>query len=73
MNAAPDRHDEQEDHRRAVHREQGVVGTGGEELAVGLGQLDPEQQGLDATDDEEGEGGVAVHDPDLLVIDRRHP
>ena len=32
-----------------------------------------EQQGFDTADDEEGEGGVAVHDPDPLVIDGRDP
>ena len=66
-------HHEEEDHRRAVHGEQGVVGPGGEELAVGLGELDPEEKGLYAADDEEGEGGIAIHDPDLLVVDRGDP
>jgi hypothetical protein len=67
------RHDEQEDHRHAVHREDLVVLVGVEQRVVGLGELAADQQGFDPADQEERERAEAVEDPDLLVIDRREP
>ena len=71
MNAR--RHDHEEHHRDAVHREGLVVEVGRDELAVRLGQLDPDEQRLDAADEEEHQRGRAVHDADLLVVDAEQP
>ena len=67
------RHDEEEDHRRGVHREHLVVEVGAEHLAVRAGELRADQQCLDATDDEEHERRDHVHDPELLVVDGEQP
>ena len=67
------RHDEEEHHGDAVHREDLVVEIGTEEALVGEGQLGADQQRLDPADDEEEHGGDAVHDPDLLVVDGADP
>ena len=67
------RHDEQEDHRQAVHREDLVVLLGVQHRVARLRQLRPDQQRLDPTDDEEQERRDAVHDPDLLVVHRGEP
>ena len=64
---------EQEDHERGVHREQLVVAEVGHELEAGQRQLGADAQGQDAADEEEDERVDDVHDPDLLVIGRRHP
>jgi hypothetical protein len=71
--AGPDRHHEQEDHRGPVHGDQAVVGLRRDQRAVRHRQLEADQQGLHATQDEEQEGGEEVHDPDLLVIGRGQP
>ena len=68
-----DRHDDQEDHRDAVHREDLVVEVGAEQLAVRRGELEADQQGLDAADQEEEQRRGAVHDADLLVVDGGDP
>ena len=68
-----DRHDEQEDHRRPVHREELVVRLRVQERVVGLRQLEPHEQRLDPAEHEEGEGQDQVHDPDPLVVGRRDP
>ena len=67
------RHDEQEDHRGAVHRHEAVVGLGLDQRVVRLRQLEAHHQRLDAAEDEEEEGGEQVEDPDLLVIGRGQP
>ena len=67
------RHAHQEDHRGAVHREQRVVLRRSEHRAIRSRELQPDQQRLDSTDHEEGEGGPSVEDTDLLVIDCREP
>jgi hypothetical protein len=67
------RHDHQEDHGRAVHREDLVVGLLVDDLAVRLGQLGPDDQRLQSADGEERHGADAVHDPDPLVVDRGEP
>jgi hypothetical protein len=66
-------HHDEEHHRHAVHGEHLVVGVGRQQVLARAGQLRPDHQGLDAADQEEGEGGDAVHDADLLVVDGRHP
>ena len=66
-------HDEQEDHRGAVHREQLVVGLGGDEVVVGHPELQADHQRLGAAEDEEHEREDHVHDPDALVVGGRQP
>ena len=46
---------------------------GGEHRAVGTRQLEPDEQRLDTTHEEERERERAVHDRDLLVVDRGEP
>ena len=71
--AGEDRHHEQEDHDRAVHREGLVVGPLVEELEPRDRQLGAHQQRQDPRGEEEEERVDDVQDPDLLVIDRRQP
>ena len=67
------RHDDEENHRRAVHREDAVVLVRVEDVAVRRRQLQPHEQRLDAADEEEQERRHAVQDPDALVVDGRQP
>jgi hypothetical protein len=39
----------------------------------GPGELQPDEEGVDTADDEEDQTGGAVHDADLLVVDREEP
>ena len=71
--AGEHRHDEQEDHRRPVQREQLVVGLGGDQRVVRRAQLQAHHQRLDAAEAEEHERRDHVHDPDSLVIGRGDP
>ena len=71
--ARPHRHDDEEDHRRAVHGEQLVVGLRRDERVLGRAELDAHQQRLDAAQHEEHHAGVEVEDADLLVVGRRQP
>ena len=68
-----DRHHGQEDHRRAVHGEELVVGRRVEERVVGRAELDPHQQRLDSPEDEEEKCGEQEEDADPLVVGRRDP
>jgi hypothetical protein len=56
-----------------VHREDLAVELFREDLAARAGQLEPDQQRLDPADQEEEERGVAVQDPDALVVHRGEP
>ena len=56
-----------------MHGEQLVVDVGREHLAVWLEQLGSDGERLDATDDEEPEGGHPVHESDALVVDGEQP
>ena len=67
------RHDEQEDHRRAVHREQLVVDLRRDQRVVRRAQLQADHQRLDAAEAEEHERRDHVHDPDPLVVGGRDP
>ena len=67
------RHHEEEHHGGGVHREHLVVEAGAEHRAVGAGQLQADEQRLDAADEEEEHRHDAVHDAELLVVDREHP
>ena len=71
--ARPHRHDDQEDHRRPVQREDLVVLLGRQERVLRRPELDPQQQRLDPAEHEEHEDRVEVEDPDLLVIGGRQP
>ena len=68
-----DRHGEEEDHRRAVHREHPVEHLRRHEIVVRVHQLDADDERLDAGNDEEEEREQDVQQPDPLVIDGRHP
>ncbi len=68
-----ERHPHEEHHRGAVHGEELVVASGREHRAVGLRELEPHEERLDAADDEEDQRGRAVEDRDLLVVDRGEP
>jgi hypothetical protein len=67
------RHDEEEDHRRAVHREQRVVDLRRDQAVVRLAQLQAHHQRFYTADDEEHERRDHVEDPDPLVVGRRQP
>ncbi len=67
------RHDEQEDHRRPVHREQLVVGLRSNQRVVRRAQLQAHHQRLDPAQAEEHERQDHVHDPDPLVVRGRNP
>ena len=71
--AREDRDDEEKDHRRAVDREQLVVGVLGDEVVVRLRELGPHQERHHPGREEEEERGDDVEDPDPLVVDRRQP
>ena len=60
---------EEEDHGRAVHGEQLVVGLGRQHVVVGRGQLVPHDQGGQTGQEEEDERGVDVAAADALVVD----
>ena len=68
-----ERDDEQEDHRRPVHRHQAVVDLGRHQGALRLGQLEAHDQGLHAAHEQEDDRGGDVEDPDLLVVRRGQP
>ena len=65
------RHHEQEHHRDPVHREDLVVLVGVQQRAVGAGELRADQQGLDAADHEEHEGGNHEALAEDRMVDRR--
>ena len=67
------RHDEQEDHRRAVQREQLVVDHRRDERVVGRAELQAHHQRLDAAEAEEHERRGHVEDPDALVVGGSDP
>ncbi len=67
------RHDEQEDHRRPVHREELVVDLRADERVVRLAELQANHQRLAAAEDEERERRDQVEDPDPLVVGCREP
>ena len=71
--AGEDRHDDEEDHRRPVHREHLVVGVAREDVLVGPRELRAHQERDDPAGDEEDQAREDVHDPDPLVVDRREP
>ena len=66
-------HDEQEHHGGGVHREHLVVQVGVEHGVVGGCQLQPDEQRFHATHQEEEQRHDAVHDAQLLVVDREDP
>ena len=63
-----ERHDGQEHHGRAVHREQFVERLGAHNRVVRGRELKAHDERLEATDKEEGERGDAVQNPDPLVV-----
>ena len=69
----PHRHHAQEDHRRGVHRKELVEYLRANQLGLGRCQLGADVQRLDSARRKHDEGGHAVQDADLLVIDSREP
>ena len=61
---------DEEDHRRAVHREELVVRLRLDDVRVGLRQLGADDQRENASREEEREARCDVQDPDLLVVGR---
>ena len=56
-----------------MHREHLVVEVCVQYLAVRGCELETDENGLEATDDEEEQRGRRVHDAELLVVDGEHP
>jgi hypothetical protein len=71
--AGEDRHDDEEDHCRAVHGEELVVAIPGDDVLLGGCQLEADQERQETCDREEHEARDDVEDPDPLVIRRRQP
>ena len=71
--ARQDRQRVQEDHRHAVHREQLVVLFRRQQGLVRSCELQPDDQRLDAADQEEHEGRDEVTFADRLVVDGAEP
>ncbi len=67
------RHRGEEDHRRAVHREELIERAGPDDVGPRACQLPAHQQGLDAARRQKHQAGADVQEPDPLVIDRGHP
>ena len=65
-----DRHGEEEHHHRAVQREGLVVEIGRDQVVVGNSELRAHEQRQHAGEQHEGEGGRAVPEADLRVVDR---
>ena len=73
-NIGAQRHDREEDHRRAVHREQlRCTSRATRRCCPGVPSCMRMMQRLDAADQEEDERGDAVEDADPLVVDRGEP
>ena len=69
-----DRHDDEEDHRRAVHRHRAVVGVLRQEVLVRRRELRAHQQREHAARRRRRPSAVHdVEDPDPLVVDGREP
>ena len=71
--AEQDRDADEKDHGRPVHGHQPVEDLRRDEMVVRHGELDPHRRGLEAGDREEEDPVDDVHDPEPLVVDRRHP
>ncbi len=71
--AEQDRHADEEHHRRAVHGEELVEDLRRNKMIIGNGKLNPHQHRFEARNDEKDQGVYDIHQPDLLVVDRRQP
>ena len=67
------RHGDEKNHRRAMHREDHVIGVRMQQGVVRNGQLQPNEQRFDPADDEENQPRHHVENADPLVIDRGEP
>ena len=68
-----DRDADEEDHRRAVHREETIEHLRRDDGEVRIRQLDPHDRGFEAADREKDDGVDHIHQPEALVIDRDDP
>ena len=66
-------HEKEENHHDAMHREQLVVGLGLHQIGVRRGQVDADQRGRDAADDEKEGNAQQVQQADPLVVGRQQP
>ncbi len=71
--AGEDGDDDEEDHRRAVDRDELVVVLGAQDARVRLRELEAEDERHEPGEDEEDERGRDVEDPDPLVVRRDEP
>jgi hypothetical protein len=71
--AGQDRHDDEEDHRDAVDREELVVVLARDEVLVRRRKLRTDEEREDPAGHEEDERRRDVEDPDALVVDGREP
>ena len=67
------RDQEEEHHHDAVHREQLVVGVVGDEIAGRRREIEPDEHGEGAADEEEERDRRQVQERDALVIARQQP
>ncbi len=67
------RNQEEEDHQDAVLREDLVIGVRLEEVALRRQQLKPDEQRVDAAQEEEERDGPQVEQGDALVVLRQEP
>jgi hypothetical protein len=66
--ANPKRAGDQENHGRSVHGEHHIVGVRLQEMVVRHGELQPDEEGLDAADHKEAQGRDQIQHPDALVV-----
>ena len=66
-------HHEQENHRRAMHREKFIIGLWAHHLSIGLRQLCADQESLHTAHQEEKEAGEHVHNTDHFMVGRGQP
>jgi hypothetical protein len=67
------RHHDEEDHRRAVHREELVERLRSDERVVRDRELQADDERLGPADGKEEERGEEIEDADPLVVDGRRP
>jgi hypothetical protein len=71
--AHEDRHRHEENHRGAVHCEKSIEDFRGNDVQARAGELQPDQQNLDAARNQHRERIENIKDAEFFVIDRRDP
>ena len=67
------RHPHKEDHGGSMHGENAVEDLGGEKIVMRHGQLNAQQDRLEAPDQQKDHGVGDVHQANLFVVDGDHP